>query len=90
MSAVQALPDRLNMGIWWNDGERIWLPKEFCSTRNDAKRFALAECMSEWVDVRVRTVWVRELPDRFWDGEFDYIRAERGEEGAFECWEIDT
>lgn len=78
------------MGVWFHDAELIWLPKEFCPTRNDAKRFALAECDSDWIDVRVRTVWVKEIPHEFWTDEFDYWRVEKDAPGAFECWEIKT
>lgn len=86
----QTLPRYLDMGIWWNDGEKIWLPKEFCPTRNDAKRFAVAECYSDWIGVRVRTVWVEEVPHELWSDEFTYRRVEKNTPGAFECWEIDT
>lgn len=80
------------MGIWWNDGERIWLPKEFCETRNDAKRFAVAECYSEWINIRVRTVWIVETPDPLWAGEYHYRRASHLDPptNTIECWEIDT
>lgn len=78
------------MGIWWNDGEKVWLPKAFYATRNDAKRFAVAECYSHWIDVRVRTVWVLEVPDELWPDEFLYRRSDKNTPGVFECWEIDT
>ena len=86
----QTLPRYLDMGIWWNDGERIWLPKEFCPTRNDAKRFAVRECYSDWILVRVRTVWVKEIPHEVFADESHYERSDRHDPDAFECWEIDT
>lgn len=78
------------MGIWWKDGERIWMPKVFRPTRNDAKYFAVAECYSEWINIRVRTVWIKEVPDQFWPNEYSYIRVDSNDKDAIECWEIDT
>ena len=88
--ASVAVPQRLDMGIWWNDGEKIWMPKVFRQSRNDAKRFAVAECYSDWIAIRVRTVWIKEIADPLWPNEYSYRRADKTEEGAIECWEIDT
>lgn len=78
--------DPLDMGIWSEDGI-VWLPKRLFPTRNDAKRFAVAEMEHHWIDVRVRTKWMKHAPVSPLD-DYGYHLAEPGEEGAFECWEI--
>jgi hypothetical protein len=82
----------LDMGIWSGDGI-VWLPKQFFPTRNDAKRFALNEDIYDyWTEIRCRTEWMKR--DRSHDAssydEFEsyYVRAEPGEDGAFECWRL--
>lgn len=80
------------MGIWSGDGV-VWLPKEHFPTRNDAKRFAVAEDIYDsWIDVRCRTEWMKPDADHE-DSPFDefesyYTGALPGEEGAFECWRL--
>lgn len=76
----------LDMGIWSEDGT-VWLPKQLFPTRNDAKRFAVAEMDHCWIDVRVRTKWMKHAPTSPLD-DYGYHFAEPGEPGAFECWEV--
>lgn len=78
----------LDMGIWSDDGI-VWLPKELFPTRNDAKRFAVAEMDHEWIEVRVRTKWMKRVRLSLLDEYGYYLLASPGEEGAFECWEIE-
>jgi len=72
------------MGIWSDDGI-VWLPKQNFPTRNDAKRFAVNEMGHAWVEVRVRTCWMKPDPE---SSEGLYARSGQGEAGAFECWEV--
>ena len=85
---MSSIPKNLDMGIWFNDGELIWLPKEFYPTRNDAKRFAVGEAGYDWIDVRVRTRWAKETEPVGIQFDKWYGPAEKDEPGAFEVWEV--
>jgi hypothetical protein len=77
----------LKMGIWSEDGDRVWLPKELFPTRSDAKRFAVMYCEATWIDVRVRTRWMAYAPHSAFD-DYPYHLTDKDDEGAFACWEI--
>lgn len=76
----------LDMGIWADDG-RVWLPKALYPKRTAAKKFAVAECGQTYIDVRVKTVFMRDAASSAFD-EYPYVTCEADEPGAFEVWEI--
>lgn len=80
------IPDHLDMGIWADDGETIWLPKELYPTRNKAKMFAVNECGVFYSDIRVRSQWMCFLPSE--PPEIAFVRCTADDPEAFECWEI--
>ena len=75
----------LDMGIWSDDGT-VWLSKASCSTRSSAKMFAVEHLGHVFIEVRVRTRWMREVEDGQWD--LNYQVCDPKDEDAFECWEI--
>lgn len=79
-------PADVDMGIWADDG-RIWLPKQLYTTRNDAKQFAVEEAGATWIDVRVRSRWMKYAPTSAFDDTPYFVTEDRDPEG-FECWEI--
>lgn len=80
--------DPLDMGIWSDDGT-VWLPKRLYPTRNDAKRFAVAEMFHTWIETRVRTRWMRDRAgEPGVEADYSFWLCSPDDEGAFECWEI--
>ncbi len=79
-------PDALlDMGIWSSSGDWVALPKAFFPARNDAKRFAVENCEAAWIDIRVKTTWMKDVAkSAFCD--FPYVFSERDDPEAFECW----
>lgn len=87
---MTTLPDHLDMGIWSEGGDIVWMPKQFYPERNRVKQWAVAnDIVDHYIDVRVRTVWMHtrrgELDGLM--GDF-YIKCPKDTEGSFECWEI--
>ena len=77
--------DVLDMGIWSDDGT-VWLPKALYPTRSHAKKFAVENFSATYIDVRVRTRWVRYEPSA--PPEIAYEICAANAPDAFECWEI--
>jgi hypothetical protein len=75
----------LDLGIRSDDGT-CWLPKAIYSTRSEAKMFAVEYLDSIYIEVRVRTRWMRQEPEN--DPEMEFEVCDRDHPNAFECWEI--
>ena len=78
--------DVLDMGIWSDDGT-VWLPKELYPKRTEAKMFAVEHLSHSYIDVRVRSRWMRCEPNPEIE-DMPYEVSSPDAEGAFECWEI--
>lgn len=82
-----SLPEHLDMGIWFDGGDIVWMPKQFYPERTRVKQWAVAnDVVDHYIDVRARTVWMRAEADGLMSEH--YVKCPKGTEGAFECWEI--
>ena len=73
------------MGIWSDDGT-VWLPKALYPTRTEAKMFAVENCSATYIDVRVRSRFMRYEVTA--PSELAYEMCAPNAPDAFECWEV--
>lgn len=88
-------PDR--MGVWADEGERVWLPKEHHPTRTDARRFAMSEMECGFMEVKVLSRWMRYAPyvatdegrQPIWLDDL-WTECSKDEPNAFPVWRIEA
>ena len=80
------LPDR--MGVWREDGGRVWLPREYHPTRTHARRFMMEYCDTSFIEPRILSRHMKYQP--FNEGIFKedwWVVCDSTDEGAFPVWE---
>lgn len=97
------LPDKRpdHMGVWDEDADTIWLPREHYPKRIDAIRFAMEQWYCALPDVRCRSRWMRYQPrvvagytlDGYTDpgySEDQWWECEKNDPNAFQVWRLES
>jgi hypothetical protein len=82
------LPD--TMGVWEDDGGRVWLPKEYYPTQADARRFMMEYCDTTYIEPRVLSRHMKYQPRV--EGIFIedwWVVCDADDEAAFPVWECE-
>lgn len=91
---VDKRPD--HMGVWSDDGDPVWLPREHYPTRTEARYFAMRELDAMFMEVKVLSRWMRYDPHiagtreepLWWDDL--WVECDRSEPNAFPVWRVES
>ena len=89
------------MGVWCDDDETIWLPREHYPKRSQAIRWAVDQWTCDWLDVRCLSRWMRYTPrvvgpfdlDGFTDPGYTedlWSECAKDEPNAFRVWRLES